>query len=215
MKKVIIFDMDGTLLNTLTDLSRSTNFALEQMGYPQRSSDEIRRFIGNGVANLIRCAVPEGTDERETIRALEIFADHYNQYSHIDTHPYPGVQELLKKLKSLGYITAIVSNKFDGAVKDLNHRWFGVDIAIGESENLRRKPAPDMVFAALKELGAGHEDAVYVGDTEVDLMTANNSGCKPLLVSWGYRSKSELMALGDYAVADSAADVLRLIEALG
>lgn len=207
--------MDGTLLNTLTDLARSANFALEQMGYPRRSADDIRRFIGNGVANLIRCAVPEGAGEDNATRTLKIFTDHYSWHSQIDTHPYPGVPEMLKALRERGYLTAIVSNKFDGAVKDLNRRWFGVHVAIGESDSCRRKPAPDMVFAALKALGVSNQDAVYVGDTEVDLMTAENSGCSPLLVSWGYRSKAELLALGDYPIADHAGEILSWIEALG
>lgn len=212
MIKAVIFDMDGTLLNTLSDLTRSTNYALGQMGYPEHTQHEVRGYIGNGVGNLMRRAVPQGAGEENAMRALDIFKEHYGKHSQIDTKPYDGVPQMLQALHEKGYKTAIVSNKFDGAVKELNRAWFGVSVAIGESDTVARKPAPDMVLAALRELGIQPNETVYVGDTEVDLQTAQNSGCLPVLVSWGYRSSSELQALGPYRIAAAPADVLELIK---
>ena len=196
MKKAVIFDMDGTLLDTLPDLARSCNYALASLGYPARTTDEVRRFIGNGAINLMRRAVPADAGEAAARRALDIFRAHYDAHSEVDTRPYPGVSELLAALHRDGWLTAIVSNKFDSAVKELNRRWFGVHVAVGESDRLRRKPAPDMVDAALAELGCTAAEAVYVGDTDVDYHTAVNSGCTPVLVSWGYRPRAELEAMG-------------------
>ena len=210
MIKAIIFDMDGTLLYTLTDLARSVNYGLEQMGYPPRSLDEVRSFIGNGVATLLRRSCPAGTSEENCAKALEHFHAHYAKNSQIDTRPYEGIPQLLEKLREMGIKTAIVSNKHDEAVKELNEVWFGVDVAIGESTACRRKPAPDMVNMALDAMGITARECAYAGDSEVDLETALNSRCLPLLVTWGYRTKAQLAALGDYTLIDSPEDILTL-----
>lgn len=214
MIKAVLFDMDGTLLNTLTDLTRSVNFALKSLGCPERSEAEVAQFVGNGIANAIRLALPDGSDAETASRALELFTEHYEKNSRVDTGAYPGVVRLLRSLERLGYGTAIVSNKFDGAVRELSDAFFGVAVAIGESEAMRRKPAPDMVYEALRRLGCRPEEAVYVGDTEVDYLTATNSGCTPLLVSWGFRSRAQLEKLGA-PIAASAEEALEIIRSLG
>ena len=211
MIKAVIFDMDGTLLYTLSDLARSVNYGLSQMGYPTRTEDEVRSFIGNGVATLLRRSCPAGTSEENCAAALAHFRAHYAENSRIDTRPYDGIPELLCALRESNIKTAIVSNKNDEAVKELNSVFFNVDVAIGESERLNRKPAPDMVFAALDALGVSPEESVYVGDSEVDLQTALNSRCLPVLASWGYRSRQELEALGEYSIIDSPSELLSLL----
>lgn len=210
MIKAIIFDMDGTLLYTLSDLARSVNYGLEQMGFPLRTEDEVRSFIGNGVSTLLRRACPAGTTDADHAAALEHFRTHYAAHSRVDTRPYEGINELLHALKEKNIKTAIVSNKNDEAVRELNEVFFGVDTAIGESGRCRRKPAPDMVLMALSELGVAPGEAAYAGDSEVDLQTAENSGCLPILVTWGYRSRSQLKALGDHILVDSPAEILTL-----
>jgi phosphoglycolate phosphatase len=214
MIKAVLFDMDGTLLNTLTDLTRSVNFALKSLGCPERSEAEVAQFVGNGIANAIRLALPDGSDAETASRALELFTEYYEKNSRVDTGAYPGVVRLLRSLERLGYGTAIVSNKFDGAVRELSDVFFGVAVAIGESEAMRRKPAPDMVYEALRRLGCRPDEAVYVGDTEVDYLTATNSGCTPLLVSWGFRSRVQLEKLGA-PIAASAEEALEIIRSLG
>ena len=211
MIKAVIFDMDGTLLYTLSDLARSVNYGLAQMGYPAQTEDEVRSVIGNGVATLLRRACPPGTSEENCAAALGHFRAHYAENSRIDTRPYEGIPQLLAALREMNIKTAIVSNKNDEAVKELNDVFFGVDIAIGESELLNRKPAPDMVFAALDALGLTPEECAYVGDSEVDLQTAVNSRCLPVLVSWGYRSRQELEKLGDYIIINSPQELLPLL----
>ena len=214
MMKAVLFDMDGTLLDTLSDLTRSVNFALKSLGCPERSKSEVAQFVGNGIANAIRLALPPEADAGTQSRALALFTAHYEKNSRVDTGAYPGVVRLLRSLERLGYGTAIVSNKFDGAVRELNDAFFGVAVAIGESEHMRRKPAPDMVREALRRLGCRPDEAVYVGDTEVDYLTAVNSGCAPLLVSWGFRDRAQLEKLGA-PVAASAEEALAIICSLG
>jgi len=212
MIKAVIFDMDGTLLYTLSDLARSVNYGLSKMGYPERTEDEVRSFIGNGVQTLLRRACPKGTSEENCAAALSHFYAHYAENSRVDTRPYEGIPQLLAALKEHNIKTAIVSNKHDEAVKELNEIFFNVDTAIGESEHLKRKPAPDMVFAALSEMGVAPNECAYAGDSEVDLQTALNSGCLPVLVSWGYRSRQELEKLGEYLIIDSPQELLPLLQ---
>ncbi|MGI6028413.1 MAG: HAD family hydrolase [Candidatus Heteroscillospira sp.] len=212
MIKAAIFDMDGTLLYTLSDLARSVNHALAELGLPERSLDEVRAGIGNGVGNLMRLALPQGADEALCARALELFRAHYEKNSRVDTRPYPGIPQLLDSLRLAGVRTAIVSNKFDSAVKELNSLWFGVDVAIGESSLCRRKPAPDMVLMALEALELSPADCAYIGDSEVDYHTAVNSGCMPVMAGWGYRSRQELEALAEgLPIADTPEQVLSFL----
>lgn len=193
----VIFDLDGTLLDTLEDLKNATNFALRQCGMPERTLGEIRRFVGNGVRNLMIRAVPQGEENPEFEHAFAVFKEYYGEHCNDATRAYDGIQELLRELKNMGYAMAIVSNKIDSAVQDLNHRYFPqVDIAIGDRENLKRKPEPDSVFLALEKLGRTREEAVYVGDSDVDLATAKNAGLPCISVLWGFRDKEFLAECG-------------------
>ncbi|MCR4853955.1 MAG: HAD family hydrolase [Prevotella sp.] len=194
MYKTYIFDLDGTLLDTLGDLAASTNYALRQMAMPSRSIDEVRRFVGNGVRVLIEKAVPEGTSAERMEQTLAIFRQHYLEHGLDTTQPYPGIVDMLRELKQKGCLMAVVSNKFYAATRELCHHFFPdtIEIAIGEREDIRRKPAPDTVEEALRQLGVGKEDAVYVGDSDVDLMTARNSGLPCISVLWGFRDRAFL-----------------------
>lgn len=201
-RKAVIFDLDGTLLDTLQDLCNSTNAALAQFGYPLRTLDEVRRFVGNGVKLLMLRALgiekPEDCADFDQI--FEAFRAHYALHSNDCTRAYPGVPELLEKLKAAGVPMAIVSNKLDAAVKQLNQIYFKdyISVAIGENEaaGVKKKPAPDTVYAALRELGVSAEDAVYVGDSEVDIATAKNAGLPCISVTWGFRDSGWLLAHG-------------------
>lgn len=195
MPKAIIWDLDGTLLDTLEDLAASTNAALTAHGYPPRSLSEVRAFVGNGVRNLITRALP-----RENCPDLEaVFADfraHYAAHCNDRTRPYPGILDALRELKAAGIPMAVVSNKLDPAVKALCKLHFGdlLDCAIGECDGLARKPAPDTVFRALDLLGC--TEGIYVGDSEVDIATAENAGLSAVIVGWGFRPEETLLAAG-------------------
>lgn len=211
--RAIVFDLDGTLLNTLEDLAASVNFALKENGLPLRTIDEVRRFIGNGIRILIKRAVADGTSEEVFEKTFKDFQDHYRGNSRNLTAPYIGVMDMLFDLKEMGYKLAIVSNKIDFAVKDLREEFFAdvIDIAIGDSPDTNNKPEPDMVFKALELLGEKVENAVYVGDTDVDLETAKNSGMDCISVSWGFRSHDELVGYGAEMIADTAEDIKKFI----
>lgn len=214
MIKALIFDLDGTLLNTLEDLKDSVNFALSSFGYPTRRLAEVRNFVGNGVKKLMELAIPEGNKNPKFEDCLALFKDHYASNMYNKTAPYQGIMDLLKKLKEDHYEMAIVSNKFDVAVKDLNERYFKEYIytAAGESETIRKKPAPDTVFYVLKELGVSTKEAVYVGDSEVDIKTAQNAGLPCISVTWGFRNRVELQSHGGTNFADMPEDILLLIK---
>ena len=210
MYKAVIFDLDGTLLNTLEDLKNSVNYALKKNNMPERSIDEVRAFVGNGVAKLIERAVPGGTTDaaRETVFAD--FKAHYGVHCEDSTKPYPGITALLDELNEAGIKTAVVSNKLDSAVKKLCKKYFGdrLAAAIGDIEGRRRKPYPDAIFAAIEEIGVPAEKSVYIGDSDVDVMTAKNSGMDCIAVSWGFRSKEVLKAAGASVIAENT-DELR------
>jgi len=196
MIKAVIFDMDGTLLDTLEDLAASTNFALRKFNYPERTVDEVRSFVGNGVAMLIERAIPNGGNNENFDKCLEIFKQNYSKNMNNKTKPYDGITEMLLNLRARGYKIAVVSNKFDAAVKDLCEKYFTglIDIAAGENEKLgiRKKPAPDTVNHVLKELNISNDEAVYVGDSDVDIQTAENAGMHCISVLWGFRTRSFL-----------------------
>jgi len=189
MIRTVIFDLDGTLLNTLDDLAGSVNFALDRNGFPTRSLKEVRSFLGNGIGFLIRHAMPEEVSEEAFEKTLADFRGHYMKHCLDKTRPYEGMMDVLAELKKEGYSMAIVSNKLQPAVEELNSRFFSafVQVAIGESREVRRKPAPDSVFTALRLLHAKAEEAVYVGDSEVDMETAVNAGLPCISVLWGFR----------------------------
>ncbi|MBQ3125125.1 MAG: HAD-IA family hydrolase [Clostridia bacterium] len=212
--KTFIFDLDGTLLNTLDDLAESVNYAMKQCGFPKRTLDEIRRFVGNGVKKLIERALPEGTDEAEFNKVLGEFKEHYSQNSRNKTAPYEGIMELLHTLKDNGCNLAIVSNKVDFAVKDLRDEFFSdvIDVAIGDSDAIRTKPEPDMVYKAIDELGTDRDSCVYIGDSDVDIITAKNSGMDCISVSWGFRSRFELENCGAKMIADKPEDILKFVK---
>lgn len=194
----IIFDLDGTLLDTLEDLADGVNYALAQYGYPVRTMEEVRRFVGNGVSNLIECSIQGGHDNPHFEECLQTFKDYYSIHMQVKTRPYVGVPELLDALRSTNIKTAIVSNKFDRAVKELSREYFGdkIDVAIGESALIHKKPAPDCVYQALAALGVKAGEAIYVGDSEVDVRTAHNAGLICVGVTWGFREEEVLQKEG-------------------
>ena len=216
--KAVIFDLDGTLLNTLQDLCNSTNAALTQYGYPTRSLDEVRSFVGNGVKLLILRAlgVEKPEDCPDFDQVFTAFRAHYAIHSNDCTCAYPGIIELLKKLKEAGAPLAIVSNKLDPAVKQLNDIYFKdyISVAIGENEaaGVKKKPAPDTVYAALNELGVSAEKAVYVGDSEVDIETAENAGIPCMSVTWGFRDREWLTAHGAKVLYDTPEQVWEALQ---
>ena len=209
MKKGILFDLDGTLLDTLADLADSVNHVLEQFGYPQRSMDEIRRFVGNGVERLIALAVPAGVDHEPVLGA---FRPYYQAHCREKTGPYAGVVDALERLGRI-YPVAIVSNKPDAAVKSLCAEYFGGVYALGERADCPRKPAADMVFKAMEAIGV--DRCVYIGDSEVDVATAKNAGVPCLSVLWGFRTRQELEQAGAEHFCESAEEMdARIIDLL-
>lgn len=211
--KAVLFDMDGTLLDTLEDLCDSTNHALAQMGYPLRGIEEIRRFIGNGAEKQIRRAVPEGTSEGKIMETLAAFLAYYQDHCQIKTKVYDGLLDVLSELKEKGVKMAVVSNKPDAAVKKLSREYFGdrLDYAIGPSDGVRCKPYPDMAEEALKALGVEKKDAVFVGDSEVDVQTGLNAGLDVIAVGWGFRSREVVIEAGASKIADNASELEKLI----
>ena len=196
--KTYIFDLDGTLLSTLADLAASTNYALRTHHMPERSLDEVRRFVGNGVKKLMERAIPDGLNNPLFEETFATFRQHYMQHNLDTTQPYPGIMQLLEQLKAEGKNIAVVSNKFYAATRELCRHFFGdlVPVAIGEREDIRKKPAPDTVIEALRELGVDKEGAVYIGDSDVDIMTAKNSGMPCVSGLWGVRDKEFLREHG-------------------
>ncbi len=211
--QAVVFDLDGTLLYTLEDLYLATNHALEAMGLPARSREEVRSYVGNGYRQLFRLAVPQGTSDEVQEQALAIFNSYYLEHDEDHTAPYPGIRELLSRLAAEGLAMAVVSNKGDAAVRDLMDSVFpGAFAAVaGEREGVRRKPAPDTVHAVLHQLGLTPADIVYVGDSEVDVATAANVGCDCIAVTWGYRSVAQLREAGATTLADDCDEVADLI----
>ena len=208
-----VFDLDGTLLDTLDDLTSAVNAALSAYHCPQRTRDEVQSFVGNGIKLLMRRAVPDGEADPRFSDIFEYFKRYYGAHCFDSTKPYPGVMELLTRLKDAGKRTAIVSNKADYAVKLLTERFFSglVGAAAGENEaaGIRKKPAPDSVFAALDRLGADKSAAVYVGDSEVDIQTAANARIPCISVTWGFKSREFLLQNGASCLVDTPAEILK------
>jgi len=203
MIKTVLFDLDGTLLNTLTDLSNSVNYALNSHHLPQRTELEVRSFLGNGIHNLIEKSVPENTPSELLEDVFQSFKSYYLQHGLDSTAPYPGIMSLLKALQQKSVKMAIISNKVDTAVQQLNKKFFSdyIGIAVGEKPQIRRKPEPDSVLLAMKALDANPATTLYVGDSEVDYETAHSAGIRCALVTWGFRDRPDLEALhADYYV---------------
>lgn len=196
--KAVIWDLDGTLLDTLEDLKNSVNYGLASFGMPAITLEMTRRFVGNGVGRLIELAVPEGTDKETEKKVLDIFKAHYEEHSLDATQPYEGVVNVLKALKEKGYKMAIVSNKIENAVGELAEKFFTglIDVAIGETPDVPKKPAPDMIFKALDRLDVEKDEAIFIGDSDVDVATGINSGLDMLTVLWGFRDEDELVEAG-------------------
>ena len=207
-----IFDLDGTLLDTLGDLAASVNYSMRTHGMPEHSVDEVRQFVGNGVRRLMERAVPGGAAHPAFEAAFATFRRHYMEHSLDTTRPYEGIPELLQELKRRGRHTAVVSNKFDAATKELCRHFFPdtIDVAVGEheAEGIRKKPAPDTVLQALSQLGVGQEGAVYVGDSDVDIQTARNSGLPCISVLWGFRNREFLLAHGAETFVSQPSELL-------
>lgn len=216
MKKIVIFDLDGTLLNTLDDLADSTNFALSKFNYPTRTIEEVRQFVGNGVAKLIERAIPEGKNNSNFEKCLAIFKENYAQNMYNKTAPYNGISDMLANLKSKGLKIAVVSNKFDLAVKELCQKYFNgyIDFAAGENEaaGIKKKPAPDTVLEVLKEFNLKPNEAIYVGDSDVDIMTAKNSDMPCISVTWGFRDEKFLLSYGATILIDSPDEIYRHLD---
>ena len=208
MKTGILGDLDGTLLDTLEDLADAVNFALQQYGYPERSIEEIRCFVGNGARRLIERSVPAGGDADAV---FDTFRTYYDTHCRIKTRPYDGIMEALQKLGEK-YPMAVVSNKPDSAVKPLCAEYFPGLYARGESTDCPRKPAPDMVFKAMEAIGV--ESCIYVGDSEVDVLTARNAGVPCLSVLWGFRDRAEIMDAGGSHFCEDTAKLVEKLEEL-
>ena len=213
--QTVLFDMDGTLLDTLTDMEAAVNHILTQYGYPVRTLEEVRRFVGNGAGLLIHRALPQGVDPAREAEVLAAYRAYYQAHNCIRTRPYEGIPELLAALRRAGVRTAVVSNKPDETTRILAARFFPeLDGALGQRDGVAAKPAPDMVQAVLSRLGVEPGQALYVGDSEVDVDTARNAGLAMIGVSWGFRGRAALESAGAPAVADTPAQLLELLRYL-
>ena len=211
--RAVVFDLDGTLLNTLEDLAAATNWALRSNGMPERTLDDVRRFVGNGVRRLMEQAVPAGIDEARFELVFSDFKRYYVAHCQDKTCLYDGIAEMLTALKARGYHLAIVSNKLQAGVDELYERYFRgtVEVAVGERPAMQRKPAPDMVLTALKAMGVAVSEAIYVGDSDVDLATARNSGLPCVSVLWGFRDRPFLEAHGATCLIERPDQLLNLL----
>ena len=212
----IVFDCDGTLLDTLTDLRNAVNYVLRTHDLPERSIPEVKAALGNGVAHLMRQSLPDSISEAQFNTYLDEFKAYYGEHLQDYTAPYPGMLDVLDTLRAKGYKLAIVSNKIQEGITPLNKEYFGdrLPVAIGERPGLQRKPAPDMVLQALKELDSTQSESIYIGDSEVDVATAKNSGLLCIGVTWGFRDEQLHKDLGVKYIARKAEDIVTIIEAL-
>ena len=211
--KAVVFDLDGTILDTLGDLSNSVNFALVKNNLPTRTQSEVRSFVGNGIRLLIERAVPDGTGSEIVDACFEDFKSHYKENSAVLTKAYDGIEELLSELNAKGMKTAVVSNKADFAVQTLVEKYFKglFDYSVGEKEGVRRKPYPDSLICAMDYLGVSKDDCVYVGDSDVDIETARNSGIKCICVTWGFRDESFLKDFSPDYIVNNPQEILDII----
>ena len=211
--KAVIFDLDGTLLNTLEDLRDSVNYGLQRCGMPERSLEEIRHFVGNGVEKLVERSVPAGTQAVDREKVFAAFKEHYALHCNDKTGLYPGIAELLKELKERGFLMAIVSNKLQEGVDALHKQYFApyLSVAIGARDGIRKKPAPDTVTEALRLLNISAKEAIYAGDSEVDIATAKNAQMKCITVAWGFRTRQEQEAAGAEIFVEKPEEIIPLL----
>ena len=209
----VIFDLDGTILNTIEDLTDGINHALSLHGYPTHSIDAVCSFVGNGIGKLVERAVPHGTDTDATDKVLQSFCEYYSHHSADKTRPYDGITDMLKEVRSMGGKTAVVSNKGHFAVVPLCDRYFEglIDVAVGEREGIRRKPCPDSVLEVMKTLGSDPKSTLYVGDSDVDIQTARNAGIDCVSVDWGFRSAQFLKDSGASVIVSNIDELLKEI----
>ncbi|MCR4657392.1 MAG: HAD family hydrolase [Lachnospiraceae bacterium] len=207
--RLAIFDMDGTILDTLRDMTDSLNHVMREYGLPEHTPEEVRLFVGNGIHKLIERAVPEGTREETLEKVFNSYVSYYEKHCADATRPYDGITRMLEELRKKGVLTAVVSNKKDVAVQALVKKYFDglFDESVGEREGIRIKPAPDSVLQVLKELGIEKDDAVYIGDSDVDLNTALNAGLDAVAVTWGFRDREFLKKHGATFFADDPGEL--------
>ena len=206
----VIFDLDGTLLDTLQDLAEGTNYALRVNGLPERNLDEVRRFVGNGAHKLIERAVPPGKIESTLEKVLQDFNFYYKDHCKDHTGPYPGIIEMLGELSRRGYILGVVSNKPDFAVQELIPQYFSnlFSSVTGERKGIAKKPAPDLIWEAMKKMGVNSSEAVYIGDSEVDMEAASNAGIPCITVAWGFKGRAFLEQYNAKIIVDTPAEIL-------
>lgn len=212
--KAVIFDLDGTLLNTLGDLADAVNYAMRAKSYPERTVEEVRRFIGNGIAKLISRSVPPGTSQDDIQEALNIFTDYYGNHMRDKTQPYDGIITMLEELREQGIKTAVVSNKHDSAAKALVKHFFGelIDYTQGKTDGIAAKPDPGSLLKAAECIGADIKNVLYVGDSDVDVFTAHNAGCMCAGVVWGYRDEALLKKSGADFIVYTADELYFMIK---
>ena len=206
--RAVLFDMDGTLLNTLDDLRDGVNLILARRGYPQRTTEEICAFVGNGARQLMQLALPAESDDAELESVLEEYREWYKVNYCIKTRPYDGVEETLASLRAQGVKMAVVTNKPDATARQLAEKFFPELPAFGQRDDVPKKPAPDMVWNAMQMLGVTAQEAVYIGDSEVDVETARNAGLPLIAVSWGFRTEEQLRSAGAEMIVDTMEELL-------
>jgi phosphoglycolate phosphatase len=211
---LVIFDMDGTILDTLEDLADSLNASLAYFGYPERTLEEVRRFVGNGIRLLVERGVPAGVTEEEKDRVYKYFMGYYREHCDRKTKPYPGILKLLESLRRDGCRLAVVSNKADSAVKALAKQYFPgmFHMALGEGAHTPKKPSPEGVAQVMEQLGVSRERSIYIGDSEVDIATARNAGLDSIIVTWGFREPDDLRQQGAEVFADTPEEIAQLIK---
>lgn len=213
--KCAIFDLDGTLLNTIVDLANSVNYALSYHSMPTHSVEKVKMMVGNGVQKLIDRAVPTDSSEDKREGVMQVFREYYLIHGEDNTLPYDGIIEMLQQLKEKDIAIAVVSNKFDKATKLLCNKYFGnlIDIAVGENEaeGIKKKPSPDMVLKVMSDLNVEREDCIYIGDSDVDIQTASNAKIPCISVLWGFRSKEFLLEHKATSFANTASDLIPII----
>lgn len=216
MKKLVIFDLDGTLLNTIADLAAATNYALQACGYPTHDTDAYRFFVGNGINKLFERALPEGSRSKENVLKIRsLFVPYYNEHNADLSRPYPGIENLLETLQKKGYMLAVASNKYHEATQKLIKQYFpriNFLAILGQRENIPAKPNPQVVYEIMEKAGVERNEVVYIGDSSVDMQTGANAGVTTIGVCWGFRPRTELEAYSPSLIAEQAEDILHFLE---